>query len=205
MDIGCQPQANYQYLLPLHDHVKDICLLCLLTWAYPMQASLYTPNLGVYQPPIPPEGEDYFVPPEPSYRTKSLSTESPQRSPSLLPVPAPQHIPGGPPIFVHPPSQVPTRQTRTPSYDRSESLTPAPQQQPPGQPTTIINILGSAAPGVPMAPSMQPPFDLRDQPVLAPPMTPFLMMQQPSCSHCSCSESPEERWGPQQPGQPIID
>jgi len=91
VDIGHQPKANHQYFLPLHDHVKEICLLCLQTWAHPMRASLYTPTLGVYQPPIPPqaEGEDYFVPPEPSYCTKSLSTESPWRSPSLLPAPAP--------------------------------------------------------------------------------------------------------------------
>ena len=156
----------------------------------------------VYQPPIPPEGEDYFVPPEPSYRTESLSTESPRRSPSLLPVPGPQHIPGGPPIFVHPPSQVPTRRT---SYDRSETPTPPPQQlQPPvaGQPT-IINIPGATGPGVPMAPSTQPPFDFRDQPVLAPPMAPYPMGQP---SRRTRSESPEfdERRGQQQPGQPII-
>jgi len=128
VDIGHQPKANHQYFLPLHDHAKEICLLCLQTWAHPMQVSLYTPTLGVYQPPIPPqaEGEDYFVPPELSYHTESLSTESPWCSPSLLPAPAPRHILGGPSIFVHPPSLAQTRWTRTPSYDCSETPAPPP-------------------------------------------------------------------------------
>jgi len=55
-----------------------------------------------------------------------------------------------------------------------------------------------------MAPSTQPPFDLHDQPVLAPSMAPFPMMQQPSCHTRSESPGFDERQGPQQLGQPII-
>ena len=79
MDIGRQPKANHRYFLPLDDHAKEICLLCLQTWAHPVRASLHTPTLGVYQPPIPPqaEGEDYFVPPEPSYRTRVSALSPP--------------------------------------------------------------------------------------------------------------------------------
>ena len=43
MDIGRQPQASHRCFPPLH-HAKEICLLCLQTWAHPTRASVCTPK-----------------------------------------------------------------------------------------------------------------------------------------------------------------
>ena len=165
----------------------------------PSRASAALPP-HIYRPPIPPGGEeDIFVPPEPSYRSGTPSTESPRRSPSLVPVvPGPQIFPQGP----APPFLVPsrTRSRRTPSYDRSRSRTP-PSPPPVAGPSTIINMPpqpGFAAPGVPMIPSTQPPFDLRDQPILG---APIPMAQTPRRSR---SESPGFDERRDRRDQPII-
>ncbi len=161
----------------------------------PARGSIAIPQ--VYQPPVPMGDDEIYIPPEPSYSTRTPSIESP-RSPSLAPV----VVPG----FLHPPSQPPPSQLgRTPS-PRSRSPTPP---RFPGQPTIIVPPQpGAAPPAAPLAPSTQRLYDERpDQPVFLPPMgaqPPFQLVTSPRPGYSEPSDFGDRREGPQQPGQPII-
>ena len=170
----------------------------------PARGSMAIPP-QVYQPPIPMGDDEIYIPPEPSYSSRSPSIESP-RSPSSAPVfiPGPQIGPQQPPpIFLHPPSQPPPSQLgRTPSPQRS---TPPPT---PGQPTIIVppQQPGGFPPTAPLAPSTQYVYDERpDQPVLLPgAQPPFQVVASPRPGR-SPSDFDGRREGFQQPGQqPII-
>ena len=121
----------------------------------------------VYVPRVPGDDEEVYIPPEPSYSSRTPSIDSHHRSPSLPPVPIPGPFGGPgqapPPIFVHPASQPsPSQLDRTGSPGRSRT-TPTP---PPAGGQTIINMPPQT---VPMAPSTQHQYDDRaGQPDLFP-------------------------------------